>query len=126
MKSMPSRTPQRAISIRQPYAEEIMRGLKVGEFRSVPTNIRERVYVYASQKPGDPSDYDLGASPEDLPRGVLVGTVEIVDCKWWAEEKCFAYCLANPKRLRRHLKPKQRPQPIWFYPFGRPAKSGSK
>jgi hypothetical protein len=123
---MPSRTPQRAISIRQPYAEEIMQGLKVAEYRSVPTNITGRVYVYASQKPGDPSAYDSVALPKDLPRGVLVGTVEITNCWWWAEAGRYAYGLANPKRLRRRLKPTQQPQPIWFYPFGRSVKSGSK
>jgi hypothetical protein len=35
----------RALSVRQPYAEMIMRGEKTVEYRSKPTNIRERVYV---------------------------------------------------------------------------------
>ena len=39
---------ERAISIRQPYAELILRGKKKNEFRSRPTNIRERVYIYAA------------------------------------------------------------------------------
>ncbi|PYQ88659.1 MAG: hypothetical protein DMG02_17325 [Acidobacteria bacterium] len=34
--------PTRAISIRQPYVELILRGKKTREFRSRPTNIRER------------------------------------------------------------------------------------
>ena len=33
----------RAISIRQPYVEQILRGLKKREYRSRPTNIRERL-----------------------------------------------------------------------------------
>lgn len=41
----------RAISIRQPFVELILRGLKKREYRSKPTNIRERVYLYASLKP---------------------------------------------------------------------------
>jgi hypothetical protein len=45
-----------ALAIRQPYAEEILRGWKRYEFRSIPTNITRRVLIYASLKPGDPSD----------------------------------------------------------------------
>jgi len=41
----------RALSIRQPYAELILRGIKTVEFRSRSTNIiGERFYIYASQK----------------------------------------------------------------------------
>ena len=43
--------PVRAISIRQPYVELIFRGEKKAEYRSIPTNIRERVYIYASLRP---------------------------------------------------------------------------
>ena len=42
----------RALSIRQPYAEMILRGIKVIQYRPMLTNIRGRVYIYASQKPG--------------------------------------------------------------------------
>lgn len=38
----------RAISIRQPYVEDILRGKKKYEYRSRPTQIRGRVYLYAS------------------------------------------------------------------------------
>ena len=70
--STPLHTPKRAISIRQPYAEEILRGLKVREYRSVPTNIRGRVYIHASLKLGPSSRHKaIGAAIEDLPRGVL-------------------------------------------------------
>lgn len=39
-----------ALSIQQPFAELIMAGMKKFEYRSISTNIRERVYVYASRK----------------------------------------------------------------------------
>src|SRR4051812_3124884 len=40
-----------ALSIRQPYAELIMRGIKRIEYRSRPTRIiGERFYIYASKK----------------------------------------------------------------------------
>jgi hypothetical protein len=38
---------RRALSIRQPFAELIMRGKKDIEYRSRQTHIRERVFVYA-------------------------------------------------------------------------------
>jgi hypothetical protein len=110
--------PKRALSIRQPYAEQILRGVKVREYRSRSTKIRERVYIYASLRPGELSEYrTLGLNLEDLPRGVLVGSVEVVDCRWWARRGLYAYLLANPRRLRKALKPLKQPQPIWFYPF---------
>jgi hypothetical protein len=37
----------RALSIRQPHAEAIMRSVKTIEFRSRATRIRGRVYIYA-------------------------------------------------------------------------------
>src|SRR5476651_1710149 len=41
----------RALSIRQPYAELILRGIKPIEFRSRPTKIiGERFYIYASKQ----------------------------------------------------------------------------
>jgi len=41
----------RALSIRQPYAELILRGIKPIEFRTRPTKIiGERFYIYASRK----------------------------------------------------------------------------
>jgi hypothetical protein len=41
----------RALSIRQPYAELILRGIKTIEFRSRPTKlIGERFYIYAAGK----------------------------------------------------------------------------
>lgn len=108
----------RALSIKQPYAEQILRGTKRLEIRSMPTNILERVYIYASMRPGDDSEWKkLGMRPGDLPTGVLVGTVEIQGCrknKRWGD---YEWRLANPRRLARKMKPKKHPQPVWFYPF---------
>ena len=42
----------RALSIRQPYAELILRGIKKIEYRSRPTRIiGERFYIYAARTP---------------------------------------------------------------------------
>jgi predicted transcriptional regulator len=41
----------RALSIRQPFAELILRGIKTIEYRTRPTRIiGERFYIYASKK----------------------------------------------------------------------------
>jgi hypothetical protein len=106
----------RALSIRQPYAEQILRGTKKVEYRSRPTSIRERVYIYASMTPGNKEDWDaMNMGPGDLPNGVLVGTVEINACT--GKPGDYAWHLAKPERLKRNLKPKKHPQPAWFYPF---------
>jgi hypothetical protein len=109
----------RAISIRQPFVEQIMRRTKKFEFRSIPTNVRGRVYVYASKGKRPAADWrGMGVGPEDVPIGVIVGTVEIVGCQQRGLGD-YAWALRAPRRLRRPVKPTGHPQPVWFYPFGR-------
>lgn len=108
----------RAISIRQPYVEQILRGTKKVEFRSIPTRIRERIYLYASQKPADdPKAWRrVKAAPGDLPTGVILGSVEIVDCRQGGRKDRFHYILARPKRFRTPLRAKNQPQPVFWRP----------
>jgi predicted transcriptional regulator len=96
-----------ALSIRQPFVEQIFNGNKQYEYRATATNIRGRVYIYASKT-------NLSTLP--LPTGVIVGTVEIIDC-WRDSMTGYVWRLGNPKRLKRPLKPKNKPQPVWFKPF---------
>jgi hypothetical protein len=111
-----SNLPMRALSIRQPYAEQILRGTKRFEYRSRSTAIRERVYIYASLKPGAAEEFErIRLQPGDLPTGVLVGTVEITDCS--GNRGHYKWHLARPERLRRQLRPTKHPQPAWFHPF---------
>lgn len=104
----------RALSIRQPWAELIMRGNKDEEYRSGPTRIRGRIAIYASLSKEDlPEAEHWGLDPDNLPRGVIIGTVELWGCDggdWY---------LRDPIRLAEPIKPTEHPQPIWFYPFGR-------
>lgn len=110
MKRMP------ALSIRQPHAEQIRRGKKKIEYRNMPTNKRERVYMYASKTPAEQDAWDeIGLKPGDLQTGVLVGTVEIVGCR--KTRSGYEWDLAKPVRLKRPIKPKNHPQPAWFNPF---------
>jgi hypothetical protein len=106
----------RALSIRQPYAEAILTGEKKIEYRSRRTHIRGRVYVYAAKGLGAQEDYDyMGVQPGDLPTGVLVGTVEVTDCTDNGEY--FEWHLSKPKRLPKPIKPTGVPQPGFFKPF---------
>jgi hypothetical protein len=113
-----SEVQNRALSLRQPHAENILRGVKIMEYRSVSTNIRGRVYIYASKQPADPSFFEeLEAKPGDFPTGLLVGTVEIIGCEKADAAEGFQWQLANPERLSEPRKPENKPQPVWFTPF---------
>ena len=108
----------RAISIRQPFVELILKGKKLKEYRSRLTHIRERVYVYASLTPS-PYEEDweeVGKKKGSLPTGFIVGSVEVVNCVYDDDYDCYAYVLENPKRLRKHLKATNQPQPGFWRP----------
>jgi hypothetical protein len=128
-------SPDLALSVRQPWAELIMRGIKTIEVRSLPTHKRERVYVYASLGRADAVDEERvqrehGLDLDALPRGVLVGTVDIVDCQPVRPsdseaagftirrgDPSFGWHLERPVRTERLRSPARQPQPIFFRPF---------
>lgn len=113
-----------ALSVRQPHLEAILRGVKLEEYRSVPTTVRRRIYLYATKARYEPAEerawlqrYGIAdVVADELPRGVLAGTVEIVDCR--ERRGGFAWTLARPNRLERPRRPTGMPQPMWFRPFG--------
>lgn len=112
------KNPTRALNIRQPFVELILQGKKKFEYRSTACNLRERVYIYAGLKdnPHAASWRKVKAKPSDLPRGGIVGTVEIVDCHWDKKEKCYSWKLRNPKRLTKVLKATNQPTPKFWLP----------
>jgi hypothetical protein len=119
-KKVADQQPQlKALSIRQPHAEAILRGVKKIEYRSGPTRIRGRIAIYASlgrysaeDEAGMQEDYGMNdINLDDLPRGVIVGTVELFDC----DEGDWH--LQNPERADKLLTPTNHPQPVWFNPF---------
>lgn len=118
MRNINSHIQNLALSVRQPFAEQIMLGTKKIEYRSIKTNIRGRVYIYASKRvtSREKDAYKkMKVGPGTFPVGVLVGTVEIVNCKEKSGE--YHWILAKPKRLKKMIKPKSQPQPVWFKPF---------
>jgi hypothetical protein len=113
----------KALPIRQPHAEAILRGVKHIDYRSRPTKVRGRVYVYASLGRYSPEEeakmltmYGMSdVNVDDLPRGVLVGTVELWECS--ASGLDYHWHLLNPERATELLKPTNRPGSAWFDPF---------
>ena len=125
----------RALSVRQPWAELILRGHKTIEVRSRRTHLRERVFIYAGFNRIEVAEEariadQFGIDVDGLPRGVLVGTVEIMGCLPLQQDDSHAACfeitgthgfygwlLARPQRAENLLKPKNQPQPMFFNPF---------
>jgi hypothetical protein len=114
----------RALSIRQPWAEQVMRGDKLCDIRSRPTNFRGRIYIYASlgrfsKEEEREEEEEAGFPIDDLPRGLIIGSVELYDCVE-SEYSDYEWLFRNPQRLAQPLPPKTHPMPVWFHPFGRP------
>jgi hypothetical protein len=130
-----------ALGVRQPWAELILRGIKTIEVRTLPTSVRGPIYLYTSKVLAE-TDAAVAAAEKHgidvtaLPRGRLVGTVEIVDCRPCEPAEATRACLtpdlvrgklgwqlANPERLEEPLNVRFLPYGVWFYPFQR--KGGS-
>jgi len=108
--------------VRQPYVELILAGRKTIEYRSRATRVRERVYLYASTFPGPVEEFeDAALIWEELPVGLILGSVEITGCD--LGEECYEWQLARSQRLAKPLKPTRRPQPLFFFPFAVPESS---
>lgn len=78
--------PVKALSIRQPWAEMIVRGFKNIENRTWPTSFRGMVAIHAGRKV---DEYAIGllrrrgyavADAKDQRTGGIVGVAKIVDC----------------------------------------------
>ncbi len=101
-----------------------MRGVKTIEYRSRLTRVRGRIFVYASlgrypraEEVAWAAKYGLDI--DGLPRGVLVGTVELWECHEGGEDDDESeWWLRAPERLLPVVKPERRANPIWFRPFG--------
>ncbi len=126
-----------ALGIRQPWAELILRGVKTIEVRSTDTQVRGRIYLYASKlvselpaaaKAAEEHELDL----EKLPRGLVVGSAELHKVMQArpadAENACvprgvlknqFAWYMRTAQRFDEPLTIRFRPYGIWFYPWRR-------
>lgn len=128
-----------ALSIRQPFAELILLGIKTTELRSRSTNIvGQRFYIYASKAKVKPSIWSadltvrtppfwmvelarqVAVIPPDaeLVTGMIVGSA-VVERVVKPQTKCdlFQWVLTDVRRWRTPHKPARQPQPVWFRPF---------
>ncbi|MGD9857988.1 MAG: ASCH domain-containing protein [Planctomycetaceae bacterium] len=133
-----------ALGIRQPWAELILRGIKTIEVRSLPTNVRGTIYLYTGKNLADHPAAEEMARRHDLdvdtlPTGLIVGTVDVVDCRASQPNDADAACvpasvldgmqswrLAQPVRLAQPLRARFVPYGVWFYPFKRRSASSRR
>lgn len=136
--------PTRALSIRQPYAELILRGLKTIEYRSRPTKVVGVPFlIYASKKPVKLRTPALPKAWSDelevpsvadappravvelvqrmrldapLPTGVIVGTATIARVTL-GDDGLWCWHLADVTRAKELRAPVGHPQPVWFNAF---------
>lgn len=128
---------QLALGIQQPWAELILRGLKTIEVRSQPTQVRGRIYIYASRKPSSLPAAMVAIerhalSLDDLPKGLLLGSVEVIGSRPCTAADSVAagipadvlagrhaWLLATPERFPKPVPVRFLPFGVWFYPFKR-------
>lgn len=129
-----------ALGIQQPWGELILRGIKTIEVRSQPTRHRGPIYLYASKRLSTLADAKVALERhkldgDDLPRGLLIGMVDLVDCRPCTPQDVPAACvsaelltaqqawvLTNPVRLAKPCAVRFLPYGVWFYPFQRKAR----
>ena len=134
-----------ALSIRQPYAELILRGIKTIEYRTRATRIVGEFWIYAAKRPfdklgaaedaarriwsndlavpgpkrGEPPGWMMELAEQlilsQLPSGMIVGSAVIERVTRGAD--LYEWHLADAQRSARPRKPTGHPQPVWFKPF---------
>lgn len=108
----------KAITVRQPWAWAIINAGKNIENRSWNTHFRGTVAIHAAVGMTR-NEYEQGCESikskrrikipayEELERGAIIGTVEIVDCvqdsdsRWFGGE--YGFVLSRPKKLREPI-----------------------
>ena len=126
-----------ALGIKQPWAELILQGVKTLEIRTRPTRVRGPIYLYTSQKLATETFATAAFEryrlvPDDMTKGMIVGSVSLVDCRPTTPEDALSACLPPELLADRYAwvleAPKRLllPQPVrflsygvWFYPYKR-------
>ncbi|MBI5392038.1 ASCH domain-containing protein [Candidatus Woesearchaeota archaeon] len=110
----------KALSMKQPVPELILQGKKTIELWHWNTNLRGTFALHASQNELE----GFGLDPKSLPKGAILGTVELVDViefnsleqfqqfqgqhlarnkNWFAEGKTYGFKLKNQKRFEKPI-----------------------
>ncbi len=88
--------PMKTLSIKQPYAEQILLGEKTIEYRTWRTHHRGDFLIHASKKPATNSFSDLDLA--NLDYGKIVGIVELVNVVGYPDGS-YGWILENPRRI---------------------------
>lgn len=100
----------RLLTVRQPWANLIMQGVKDIENRTWATEYRGEIYIHAGRAGVSPADLALAESHlgelPDLPFGVVLGSVNLVDIvrdhpSPWAIPGTFHWVLSPGRFLLR-------------------------
>jgi hypothetical protein len=94
----------KALTVRQPWAELIVRGQKDVENRSRRTTHRGQLAIHAGLR-REASEPEVQGQ---LDRGAIIGVVDVVGCVQgsrspWAESGQWHWLLANPRRLSKPI-----------------------
>jgi hypothetical protein len=94
----------KALTVRQPWAELIIRGQKDVENRSRTTTHRGQLAIHA----GLGLDSSEPKVQGELDRGAIIGVVDVVGCVQgskspWAVSGQWHWLLANPRRLSKPI-----------------------
>jgi ASCH domain len=86
-RSSKTKTPLiRALTIRQPFPELILRGRKPFELRSWKTNYRGPILIHSAMKVNSHFARELGLNPEKLTAGAFVGVAVLSDVRPYTRE----------------------------------------
>ena len=100
----------KCLSVRQPWAELIVRGVKDVENRSWATPYRGTMAIHAGGIWADDGfdaarrDYGVVVRPDECVRGAIIGVVDLLECteaqaSRWHVAGQVGWYLANPRRL---------------------------
>jgi hypothetical protein len=97
----------RAITIRQPWAELIVRGTKDVENRSWRTHHRGPLLIHAGAR-AHAELFEEHGVPDSAERGAIIGVVEVVDCTQdhtspWHEEGTWGWYLTGARRFEKPI-----------------------
>src|SRR5262249_5426607 len=97
----------RAITIRQPWAELIVRGEKDVENRSWRTRHRGPLLIHAGGRAHRELFEEHGV-PDSAERGAIIGVVEVVDCRLersseWHEPGSWGWYLTGARRFEKPI-----------------------
>jgi hypothetical protein len=109
------------LTVRQPWATAIFEAAKDVENRSWTTDYRGRLWIHASKTFDRLADVRLRYLLEELPTGVILGSVTLLDVvtvsrSRWAEPRAFHWLLGDAQLLPTPVPRRGRPGLTWLDP----------